>query len=221
MDDPREVLTIAKYEGLEIEEARLTYAARQRLPKSVFCGPDRTYPAQDAVHVRNGFVRLSTFGKRLDRAVALRIYHCLVRRAKKFGIDHDPSQFTWLTGKKSVSEALKELKKDEDDKLQMLYDKYDICSECETPVEETNKDVLQWFEEALWIAQAIKHKGALRKRLGIKEGEKIPISILTAIKNAEIGTTVSFRGKSIKVDTTLKRQAILALRLRKMPRRTK
>ena len=37
-----------------------------------------------------------------------------------------------------------------------------------------------------WIQKAIKHKGALRKQLGIKKGEKIPLSKLKeAAKRAE------------------------------------
>ena len=185
--------SIIKYEGYSVEEAKLTYAARQKLAKGVFCGPDRTYPAHDAKRVRNGFARLSTFGRRLDKAVALKIYRCLVRKAKKFGIEHDPSKFTWLTGKKSVKETMEYI-----DKIMKWYD-----------------------EEVLWIQKAIKRKGALRSRLGIKEGEKIPVTILTRIQKAEIGTLISFRGKSIRVDARVKRQAILAIRLRKMPKRGK
>jgi len=191
-----EVKMIAKAEGRTIEEARLTYAERQKLPKSAFCGPDRTYPAHDAAHVRNAFARLARFGKRLDKAVALRIYRCLVRRAKKFGVEHDPSKFAWLTGKKVE----------------------------ETAEQKRIKKIMKWFEEEimeanLWIQKAIKKKGALRKQLGIKEGEVIPVDILRKIVNAETGSTISFRGKKIKVTTLLKRRAILALRLRAMPKR--
>ena len=32
--------------------------------------------------------------------------------------------------------------------------------------------------DANWIQGAIKHRGALRKQLGIKEGEKIPAGVL-------------------------------------------
>lgn len=34
--------------------------------------------------------------------------------------------------------------------------------------------------EDKWIAGAIKHKGALRKSLGVKEGQKIPAKKLAA-----------------------------------------
>lgn len=93
--------------------------------------------------------------------------------------------------------------------------------------EETN-DLIDWvLEETLgieeakkfWIAGAIKKKGALRKQLGIKDDEKIPKSILQKIANTEVGKTVSFRGKSIKVTTQLKRRVLLALKLMKMPKR--
>lgn len=103
--EPYEI--IAQYEGLTIEEAKLTYKQRQDLPESAFCGPDRSYPAHDAAHVRNAFARLSAFGKRLPRATAQKIYRCLVRRAKRFGIEHDPEKFKWLTGK-SVRETIEE-----------------------------------------------------------------------------------------------------------------
>lgn len=104
MEELREVETIARYEGLTIQEAKLSYAARQNLPASAFCGPDKSYPAEDAAHVRNGFARLGTFGKKLPKAIAKRIYNCLVRRAKKFNIEHDASKFKWLSGK-SVEET--------------------------------------------------------------------------------------------------------------------
>jgi len=99
--------------------------------------------------------------------------------------------------------------------------------EVEKKVKETVKDeakekkILEWFMEAkkLWIAGAIKKKGALRAQLGIKEGETIPPSILQRIVKAETGTSISFRGKSIKVTTQLKRRALLAIKLRKMPKR--
>lgn len=82
------IKAIAEFEGLEIQEAKLTYAARQELPPSAFCGPNKTYPAHDAAHVRNGFARLSTFGHRLKPAVRERIHACLLKRAKRFGVEH-------------------------------------------------------------------------------------------------------------------------------------
>jgi len=112
----REIAIIAEYEGLPIQEAKLTYAARQRLPATAFCGPEKSYPAHDAKRVRNGFSRLGTFGKRLPRAVALKIYRCLVRRAKKYKIEHDPRKFSWLTGKKTVQETFQ----DEDARIEGL-----------------------------------------------------------------------------------------------------
>jgi len=86
---------IVEYEGLSIQEAKLNYAERKDLPDSAFCGPDRTYPAQDAAHVRNGLARLAVFGGRLPDAIRKKIYLCLVRRAKKFGVEHDPKKYKW------------------------------------------------------------------------------------------------------------------------------
>jgi len=75
---------IAELEGYDIEEAKLTYAARQKLPTSAFCGPNKTYPAQDAAHVRNALARLR-FVK--SKAMKAKIMACLRRRAKKFGVE--------------------------------------------------------------------------------------------------------------------------------------
>jgi len=86
---------IMRFEGYTIEEARLTYAQRQNLPDSAFCGPNRTYPAHDAAHVRNAFARLATFGHRLPKSVRAKIYRCLRRRAKRFGVEHDPEHYRW------------------------------------------------------------------------------------------------------------------------------
>ena len=94
---------IAEFEGYPIEEAKLTYAARKRLPKSAFCGPERTYPAHDARHVRAGLQRLSQFGKKLSPAIRKKIFRCLVRRAKKFGVEIDKEKFKTLISETAES----------------------------------------------------------------------------------------------------------------------
>ena len=191
-----EVKFLAKVEGLNIDEARLTYKARQRLPKSAFCGPNRTYPAHDAAHVRNALARLSRFGHRLPKSTRAKILACLKRRAKRFGIEVSES-YRW----------------NEDGSLNPKYKK---------KISETVDWLLERYgmnDEAFWIQRAIKHKGALRRQLGIKEGEVIPVSLLQKIINTETGKTVSDKGRRIRVTTQLKRRAILALRLRRMPKR--
>ena len=81
--------TIAEYEGMTIEEAKLSYASRKDLPASAFCGPDRSFPAHDAAHVRNGLARLSQ--SKLPPAVKAKILACLKRRAKRFGVEVNES----------------------------------------------------------------------------------------------------------------------------------
>jgi len=78
---------MVELEGYNFEEAKLTYARRQKLPSSAFCGPKRSYPAHDAAHVRNALARLSQFGGKLKPAVRARILGCLKRRAKRFGVE--------------------------------------------------------------------------------------------------------------------------------------
>ena len=105
MDTPREVLVIAKYEGLTVQEAALSYAERQNLSANAFCGPDKTYPAHDAKYVRIGLQRLSRLGKKMPKTVAMRIYRHLREQAKKFDIGVNENKFKWLTGKRTVEEA--------------------------------------------------------------------------------------------------------------------
>ena len=78
---------LVELEGFTFEEAKLTYAAREKLPSSSFCGPNRTYPTQDAAHVRNALARLGTFGHKLKPVVRSRILTCVKRRAKQFNVE--------------------------------------------------------------------------------------------------------------------------------------
>jgi hypothetical protein len=124
--DTKDILVIAEYEGFEIEEARLTYAQRQDLSPTVFCGPNKTYPAHDARHVRAGFQRLSQFGKNMPKAVALKIYRCLLRRASKYNIEHDSSSFRWLIGEQSVEETFKALDDETNEVISFLLERYGL-----------------------------------------------------------------------------------------------
>lgn len=78
---------IAEFEGITIQEAKLSYAEREKLPATAFCGPNKSYPAHDAAHVRNGLARLSQFGSKLKPAVKARIESCLKSKAKRFGVE--------------------------------------------------------------------------------------------------------------------------------------
>ena len=106
--------------------------------------------------------------------------------------------------------------------VRILVDKKIIGGELAKTFEESAKNPkIEWYEAKLWIQGAIKRKGALRSALGVKEGETIPVSVLNSIVSTETGKTISYKGKSITVTTHLKRQALLALKLKKMPKRGK
>jgi hypothetical protein len=68
----------------ENSEAKLTVQARADLPESAFCGPDRSFPAHDAVHVRNGLARVSQ--SKFSSEEKARIRARLERKAKKLGV---------------------------------------------------------------------------------------------------------------------------------------
>jgi len=82
--------SIFEGEGLTIEESKLSYAERKHLPSTAFCGPDRSFPAHDAAHVRNGLARLKQ--SKFSPAIRARILSCLRRRAKKYGVDVSESE---------------------------------------------------------------------------------------------------------------------------------
>jgi len=52
---------MVELEGMTFEEAKLTYKARENLPASAFCGPNRTYPCHDPKRVRAAIQRLMQF----------------------------------------------------------------------------------------------------------------------------------------------------------------
>jgi len=52
-----------------------------------------------------------------------------------------------------------------------------------------------------WIQGAIKHKGALRKSLGVKKGEKIPAAQL---KKAEHSKNATTRKRAVLAETLKK-----------------
>ena len=71
-----------------------------------------------------------------------------------------------------------------------------------------------------WIQSAIKKPGALSRQLGIPIKKNIPISLLKKIRNAKIGSTITYPTKTgkrrIKVTRLLKKRAVLALTLKRL-----
>lgn len=70
-------------EAKMLEAAVLTTKKRKALPAGSFCGPDRSFPAQDAAHVRNGMARLGVWKGDGKSAIA----RCLARKAKNVGVE--------------------------------------------------------------------------------------------------------------------------------------
>jgi len=70
----------------------------------------------------------------------------------------------------------------------------------------------------LWIRKAIRKPGALRRELGIKPGQKIPVSRLRAIK-ARLQRKAEGRKKLTPRERRTLRRVILALTLRRLRRR--
>lgn len=63
-------------------DAKLSTKKRKRLPDSAFCGPNRSFPANDCNHVRAG---LSLLGRYKGPGSKEKIRACLYRKARKLG----------------------------------------------------------------------------------------------------------------------------------------
>jgi hypothetical protein len=71
---------------IPVADAVLTTKSRKQLPDSAFCGPNRSFPAHDAAHVRNALARLPQ-AKNFSPEQKSRILACVRGRAKKLGVE--------------------------------------------------------------------------------------------------------------------------------------
>ena len=73
-------------------------------------------------------------------------------------------------------------------------------------------------KKKLWIQSAALKEGGLSRQLGIPIEDNIPVTLLKAIKNTDIGETIknpTKKGKrQFKVTKLLKRRSVLALTLK-------
>ena len=89
-----------------LEESVLSYQARKKLPASAFCGPNRTYPAQDAAHARNCLARASQNKARLGANYS-KVVACCRRKLKKFGgtpTEETVPSIRWLKKRKRIED---------------------------------------------------------------------------------------------------------------------
>lgn len=61
--------------------AKLTKAQRDRLPKSTFCGPNRSFPVPDMTHVRVAKAYLPR--SQIPDRVKKQVLQCIVRKEKQ------------------------------------------------------------------------------------------------------------------------------------------
>lgn len=71
-------------EAVNVDEKPLTSKDRNKLPETAFCGPDRSFPANDKSHVQNGLARLA--GSKLSSSQKASVKACLIRKGKAMGM---------------------------------------------------------------------------------------------------------------------------------------
>ena len=69
-------------EALDLADKKLTAADRKKLPDSVFCGPNRSFPVPDCLHYR---VALAYLHKYKGPGNKEKIRQCIIRRGRKLG----------------------------------------------------------------------------------------------------------------------------------------
>lgn len=74
----------------------LTSKSRKALPDSSFCGPNRSFPAHDAAHVRNALARLPQ-STNFSSEQKAKILACVRSRAKKLGVEVSKDQLVYDT----------------------------------------------------------------------------------------------------------------------------
>jgi len=66
--------------------AKLTTAARKKIPGKEFAGPDRSYPIEDASHARNALARAS---QHASPELASKIRHKVHAKYPNIGMKHE------------------------------------------------------------------------------------------------------------------------------------
>ena len=67
-----------------IKDSKLTAESRKKLSSNVFCGPDRTFPAQDEAHIKAGLALVDSM--EISEDAKNKIKGSLYRKGKRFGI---------------------------------------------------------------------------------------------------------------------------------------
>lgn len=68
-----------------LTEEKLTTEKRDSLPDDVFCGPERSFPCPDCIHVSaaRAFLDRSHYSKNIKKSIR----SCIERKAKELGCD--------------------------------------------------------------------------------------------------------------------------------------
>ncbi len=82
------VINYMLVEGLKFQEAVLSYGSRMKLPFRDFCGPNKTFLANNAANVQDAFTKLSKFGGRLEKKVIDEIHSRLISKSERFRVEH-------------------------------------------------------------------------------------------------------------------------------------
>lgn len=96
--------------GVIAADKKLTTESRNKLPDTAFCGPDRSFPAHDESHVRNGLSQLPK--AKLSSSQKAKVRACLIRKGKKYGVGTNNNGDSAMELEKELRDTITKLEKE-------------------------------------------------------------------------------------------------------------
>lgn len=84
---------IVELEGMTIQEAKLSYIERQTLPDEVFCGPNKTFPANDINSTMESLRKLNQDDIDINPELKEQIEKRLKVRAARFEVESEDNVY--------------------------------------------------------------------------------------------------------------------------------
>jgi hypothetical protein len=179
---------------LGIQDAKLSAEARKKLPASVFCGPDRSYPVNDCAHAKAAMA----YAKKYNESAS--VIACIRRKAKRLGCPFESTKDSVDVGEFTV-EYFDRFTDDQLLQLQVGLEAVleDRAIECPTCSDNTNTSELEArikdqqtelqrlqqdnmsLQDALVNAQSSVRENKVKKIADLKylSGEQVDLATLT------------------------------------------
>lgn len=191
-------------------DAKLTPKKRKKLPESVFCGPDRSWPVPDCQHVATAraYLKDPKKTKNLTAAQKKRVKACVERKAKALGCDKDKEDVQQTTT--STEETMSKFTFNTVEELLNSQEVQSHIDSVVTPLEQKMSDLEERLKSGTVdqiVALSTKLDKPLMRDLKTAESPEDKSKALDEIKNKLKGRTVESLCDSLE-DLRLEEQSI-------------